>query len=909
MAEQERQSSLNRALDGNKKSTSESEFDSSMLELSALNRRYALAIGEFGKFQDLKTKMSQKAGIDRLNDELKSEKTSKQRREQIRNEIALKQKEIEKRAVDATVAYSENAYKRASAKEKILIARASAEKLKQAKEEKQREIDLQLATDDLTVQQTEELLAKRRELEENYEKQMSQGMYEALAKTNSKSKKSFEQQIDDLLEEAEKKANEADLAVQLAAEKGDTEGKEYQNAKAAADDAKKKLKLYQALQTLQKAGQTLQKAGKTLNAFGAMGKGGMKEAEDFLVSSKSLVESRLQGSEKEYDKIVELIENNTAISPYMKTQDILQNMKTLAESGIAYNIEERAFLATISDKIAATFDAFDSNLTRLIKLQQADTTAARLGMEASLTKFLNNMFQDTSYLTGLSDSVAGAIIDANASLSRNASAEFEYIVQKWLGALSSLGMSEGTITSIAEGLNYIATGDVENLSSNTSLQTLFAMSAAQAQGLNYADLLTEGLDASKANKLLESMVLYLKDIAENADNQVVRSAYGDVFGMSISDMKAISNLSTTDISNIASSYLSYSAMNQELNNQFANLASRVSMSEKLDNIYKNAVYGVGSDLLGNPVTYSMYKMLEFMEGNSLNINIPFINAFGTGVDLNTSVNGLLNLGLGLSSAVGLAAQILGGLGTLKTPSLGMWNSQEYTTRGSGFAFSNASGLSTSGSSFVGSGNMDDMQTSVLSSASDDAEETGEIVNKNQKDAYNIDDLYKAVIEGSEPYLRSQDASILKVLNSDTDYLSVRVSGLLDWEQKYLEPIKNNTGSLFNAFDNNTQSFRVKVISEEDSQLLISINDALIGKIADTIASKPLTLAEGQTLNINIETLKAMLNEVFNSSKQLSDKLLKSVIDDAVVIQPKENSLPVFVEDFGAYATQKLSDFI
>ena len=169
-----------------------------------------------------------------------------------------------------------------------------------------------------------------------------------------------------------------------------------------------------------------------------------------LTENVGKVNARLQGSGLTWESTTDLITTNLSINPFVKTENVINKLVEATNLGIAYNLEQRAFLATISEKIASTFNAFDSNLLRLIKLQQADSTAARLGIESSLTKFLNSMYEDTSYLSDLSSSVAGAIIDANAQLGRNASAEFEYTVQKWLGSLSSLGMSSNTVTNIAQ---------------------------------------------------------------------------------------------------------------------------------------------------------------------------------------------------------------------------------------------------------------------------------------------------------------------------------------------------------------------------------------------------------------------------------------------------------------------------
>lgn len=93
---------------------------------------------------------------------------------------------------------------------------------------------------------------------------------------------------------------------------------------------------------------------------------------------------------------------------------MLKRVSDLAESGIAYNIEERAYLATLTDRMVTTFDVLDASLTRLIRLQQADLTASQLGSEATLTQFLNSRFKDTSYLTDVYDSVSNAILDASS---------------------------------------------------------------------------------------------------------------------------------------------------------------------------------------------------------------------------------------------------------------------------------------------------------------------------------------------------------------------------------------------------------------------------------------------------------------------------------------------------------------
>ena len=138
-----------------------------------------------------------------------------------------------------------------------------------------------------------------------------------------------------------------------------------------------------------------------------------------------VLDSRLQGSGKSYETISDMLKNNLTTSPYVSQVKVLENISEAVKQGVAYNVEQRAFLNTLSDRMASTFDAFDKNLTRLIRLQQADTTAARLGLEASMTQFLNQRFSDTSYLSDVYDTVSSALVDANSQMTRNESVAFE----------------------------------------------------------------------------------------------------------------------------------------------------------------------------------------------------------------------------------------------------------------------------------------------------------------------------------------------------------------------------------------------------------------------------------------------------------------------------------------------------
>lgn len=860
-----RESYLNQDIGGRRERESEEQsFDSSIADLSAVDKRYAKLIGSYDNYQKMMSLISKKYGVERLEEELKNSNLSVAERQAKEAELEQLRVRVRKQSIDATLAYEENAYKRASIAEKAEIQQRRAEAIKSKIEELKETSQLELAAaqGDAKRQQeiNEQLRAQTLGLLE--EQQKASDAYYNIQKS------AVSAHFDKVKEKFSKLKEDKSLnsAVSLAVELKNFDAKSLKNI--AADQKKAAEAAKQSLKTAEEKKNELLAQGysedskevkeaeaeiskrKNEHAAAKMGQiigelvadtvgdkfdAAFKEAEDILTQYKGKIDARLQGSDTSYNRAAGLISTNLSLSPFVKTQDVIKKLQEASDKGIAYNLELRTFLSSISDKIAGTFDAFDSNLTRLIRLQQADTTAARLGMEARLTKFLNGMFQDNSYLSTVADAVSSAIIDANSTLSRNASAEFEYIVQKWLGSLSSLGMSEGTITEIAKGINYLATGDVTNLSNSTQLQTLFAMSASRA-GLEYSDLLLRGLNASNTNKLLQSMVTYLKEIAENSDNQVVRAAYGDIFNMTMSDMKAISNLTTKDISNIASNSLSYGGMMGELGLQFVQLISRTSMSEMMANLYNNAVFGVAEDFVSNPAIYGMYKMLNFMEDQDFDIDIPFVNVMGFGLDVNASVREILEMGVGISAAFSLLGNILGGLGSVGGLNLNSWGGSDYTQRGSGMSFSTA-GISggTSGSTYVASGNSGDYENSALNEGKDHSEKTREITNENLEEPYTISDIYESVILGTE----------------GNNWLRV--------EEKLLSSVYTDTGSRFLHTQDSRMKFdgqSLKVALEQNKPLDVFVTNSPLS-VQDTAVIEAL----GTLSTVLVTTVGGMKSKI------------------------------------------------
>lgn len=436
---------------------------------------------------------------------------------------------------------------------------------------------------------------------------------------------------------------------------------------------------------------------------------------------------RLQGSGRWWQGITGIesrISNSIGITPYVRTQDVMENVVKATEAGIAFNIEQRAFLQTLSENIANTFNAFDSNLLRIIRIQQQDSTAARLGMEAGLTQFLNSRFSDTSYLNSLFDSVSGSLLQATSTMDAKQSVAFEYIVQKWLGSLTSVGFGESAISAIASGLGMLGSGDVSGLAGNTAMQNLLVMSASRA-GLSYADMLKDGLDASNTNKLMKSMVEYLQEIAKS-DNNVVKSQIASIFGVTVADLSSVGNLLTSDIMKIYSNSMTYGSMVGELYNQMSvpNLMSRLGIGGMTANLLENAKYSIGTGIASNPITYALWELTSMIEGVTGGIALPTFSVMGNMVDLNTTVTNLMRAGIVGVSTLGAIGEVMSGLNNTFVPSLmllkmGITGSPTTNIRGRGL--SRVKGRSVSASGYQVGASGEDISSMTIATADADAQ--------------------------------------------------------------------------------------------------------------------------------------------------------------------------------------------
>lgn len=503
---------------------------------------------------------------------------------------------------------------------------------------------------------------------------------------------------------------------------------------------------------------------------------GMKQVMSTFSKYQSTINTRLQGSGQSWDKgfgyagLYNSLMSRVGINPYIKTQDMLSNLSKLVEQGIAFNLEQRTFLATVSDKIASTFDAFDSNLARIVRIQQADSTAARLGMEAFMTNFLNSMFSDTSYLNGTFDTVTQSLLEATSQLTTQGGVEFEGIIQKWLGSLSSVGLSDQTASGLAQALSYLVTGNVEALSSS-GMQNLLVMAASKG-GMSYADMLTRGITLDETNTLLANIVSYLQEIG-NSTNQVVKNQYASTFGVSLSDVRAAQNLTSEDIENIAKTKLGYQGAISELYDQLNSVASRTSLAEMLSNVWDNTQYSLYSNIAGNPALYALWQVTDFIQGLTGGINIPFISAMGSGVDLNTTLENLMKLGIVGTASLGMIGDVISGVGNTfqfsnAAKQLGIGNNIMATSRGN--VYTRTSGFDTSNEQYLSQSSGDVFYQSTLASAKESAQEDLARETEGKKD---INDVYQILSDGSAKVTlyNFEEKAELNQLNTISEYLN------------------------------------------------------------------------------------------------------------------------------------------
>lgn len=448
-----------------------------------------------------------------------------------------------------------------------------------------------------------------------------------------------------------------------------------------------------------------------------------------LQGSKNKTASGTFGGKSYWNQLVKDITSVGAVTPYFKQETFAKNVEALVERGIAFDLKQRAFLMTIQEKIATTFDVADGTLLRLIRIQQADSTAGRMGMESALNTFLNNMYENTEYLRDVAASVRVSLQELESLMSGKAAAELEFEVQKWMGSLYSVGMSQEAVNSIASVLGQIGAGQIEGLTAGGASN--LAIMAANEAGMSIADILVKGIDSKETNKLLQATVNYLAELADSSkDNRVVQQQLAAVFGVKASDLRAATNLADST-GTIYGTKLSYSNMLGQLSKMAGTLHQRTSLDEMMTNVWENGLYTIAGSMASNPVSYFIYKLASVLDETVGGIDLPFVNVMGFGVDLNTTVADLMRVAAMSTGILGSLGPIISGLsssfsGAAMLTKMGIETgsgSLKVVARGDGGGIGSSKGggatsSSGSGFTFVGNASGSDVRDSTIQESED-----------------------------------------------------------------------------------------------------------------------------------------------------------------------------------------------
>lgn len=499
--------------------------------------------------------------------------------------------------------------------------------------------------------------------------------------------------------------------------------------------------------------QSIQKVASQLWSYS----GTLSDTMSGIAKQKGLIDTRLQGSNLNYTTLNKDITNFAGSSVYVQQSKVNENLSQLVNKGIAFNVEQRAFLMSISDKIANTFDTTDGTLLRLIRIQNADTTAARLGMESALTSFLNSMYKTTEYMTDATRDIRANLYESSALLEAKSATELEFQVQKWLGSMYSSGVSQNTVSNISAAIGQLASGDISGIN-NGGIGNLLLM-AANKSGISISSALNGGLSSEQTNTLMNSIVGYMGSLYEQAKgSNVLAQQMASVYGLKASDLKAAAQMKnqTKSISGVGGNYGGF--LNQ-LSYMVSTMGKRTSVAEMLDNLKNNINYSLAAGVANSPALYGTYMLGKTLQDTVGGINIPSIMTLGTGFDLNATVADLMMNGA-------LAGGIISNFGTLVSAMSNTGTSGIAKAIGltGGNTVVRSGGTSTSG--FIGNSNSGDVLSNTMGGATDSAKSsTAKAVDENE--GRTMTDLYNQVTAIYEMFSSIININGIKVSPGDT----------------------------------------------------------------------------------------------------------------------------------------------
>lgn len=474
----------------------------------------------------------------------------------------------------------------------------------------------------------------------------------------------------------------------------------------------------------------------------------VQSAMDTYIDKQQAIVAHLTGSSDSLSNVTDKM-GSLIGTGLVKQTAVYENVSKLVTSGITSNVEQKAFLQTLADDIDATFNATDSTLIRLINLQQTDLTSNRLAIEYSLQQFLNQNYETSTYIKESFQSVSNSLIEMQSLMSAQAAVDTETVIQAYLGSLSSVGLSSSTITALADAINQVGSGDTSSLGSGVS--NLVLMGAARS-GLDYADLLVNGLNASTTTTLLQGIASYMAEMGSYSSN-VVKSQLAKTFGVSVSDLVAAQNFNAKGIeegTEITSNI--YDAL---LNN-FGELVPGVT---KVRNLLENIVNGIAVNYASSTGSYMSYiasnmaldLAAAMTSGIETELKIPLIGSISTNWGELLSAAKILTVLPGLISSVGSAfssgAGLLSGASSLYDAMANDFG--QATIKGGGSGFAIATGESVSNATYINNNSdsssiLDSTKNTTISNLSNSSISQDE-------ETYSATDIYKQLDAGQIKY--------------------------------------------------------------------------------------------------------------------------------------------------------------
>ena len=321
----------------------------------------------------------------------------------------------------------------------------------------------------------------------------------------------------------------------------------------------------------------------------------------YISNYQSMISS-LVGANKDWESITDNLNNALSANSLVRQENVYKNLTELIKAGISENVEQRAFLETISDDLNLLLDTQTGSLARLIRLQDASIAENRVAIEYSLREFLNQNYSTSEYIKDSYLKVADSISELQAINTTSIASSIESALQTWLGSYYSVGVSDSTISNLASAINSLGTGDLSNINSNISK---LVMMGAATSGKSYGNLLTNGITAEDVSAIMSGITDYAKSIE---GNNVVRSQWASLFGLSISDLEALKNL------NIANNTQTVSS---DINKLFDAYANFVPTTVGLKNTFENLMFTTATNIASNDALYGSYFVTDILEKSGI----------------------------------------------------------------------------------------------------------------------------------------------------------------------------------------------------------------------------------------------------------------------------------------------------